>query len=534
MRVAESYAVLILISVLSGPLAAAADCPPADSAPLSHRDVSQYTNLTTAPKSLPVYERYLRDTVQGLNRMRGQNGLICDSALVIAGDNPTLQFMKERTTPTNIGMDLLVQTELAKSPGAAGLEARKNLSQVIDTLNQLPKYPGRKNSILFYDWYPTTGISVGEKDKDVSTVDNINLAIAIWTVAQTFPHEKFGKSAQALFNKIDFSPFYHPKDGLAGGNLKYDPTSRTWALEVPKPPPQDPLKLGQALPPFPEPWTYGDFGSEARSIYTAGYALGLFKEEGTDPKFVARAIDSLHMELSPSKNGKIMRVWDGGAFQELLPALYMNEGAYSSTLAESASAYGSYILELGKQQGHVVPGTDGKVFFPAAYSASQTGRDSYNGQQGVLHLSTTLNKGVCDPVAAHNWESVYTTHAAMLAASMSDPDQFAPSFQAIEKLTDGKNKMYNAGIGFSDAVHVKGDADHKEGEIVPVVLSLDKGMEAYAMMRMKDRSTLGPSAAAFAANPAVRNRLETAYSAVDRKFATLTPTTAFCDGQNKK
>jgi hypothetical protein len=408
--------------------------------------------------------------------MRGPDGLVWDSAEVVNGRPAKLKPIHPDTTPTNIGLDLLVQT---------GVGARKNVARIVRTLGELPKYADKG---LFFARYSTSDPrAVDPRYLDVSSVDNINLAIAIWTAAQTFSGDDVGLQARSLFDRMEFSPFYHSKDGLVAGSLRYDPKTRSWA---------------------PAAWTYGDFGSEARSLYTAGFALGVFKE-------LPRAIDALHMELFPSSHGNILRVWDGGIFQELLPALLLDEPTYSTEIAESAAALGSYLREVG-----------GK--FPAAYSASQTGVETYNGQQGVLRLATTLNPAVCVPEQAAVWQSVFTTHAAMLAAAMSDPDEYAPAFQALSSYTDGARSMYNKGIGFSDGLYVAKAPGHREGEIIPVVLSLDKGMEALSLLRILDPSGLGPSAAAFAADPVARARLSAAYRLVDRKLSALTPTASFC------
>jgi hypothetical protein len=512
MRLPKLLAALSSVLFFAAHSAQALICPPLETLPLNHDRVCPYTDLTPTPKSLSVYDRYLHDSVEGLNKMRGSNGLLWDEAEVVSGQPATLKPVNTKTSPTNIGLDLVVQSEIAKNNTADGIQARKNLAQVIDTLSDenLPKYQGKNHSILFYDWYDTSGNHVDEKDKNVSTVDNINLAIAIWTVAQRFPNEKFGKAAQALFDRIDFSPFDVPKLAQAAGNLKYDETTKTWAQEIPKD--------------KTDPWTYGDFGSEARSIYTAGYALGLFKNEANNPQFLHRAIDSLQMELRPSPYGNITHNWDGAIFQRGLPNLFMNEDAYSTSQSESDNAIGPFAMDLGKKLGHVIPGTH--IYYPAAFSASPTGVKTYNGQEGITELVTTANKSICNPKIAGKSQSVFTTHAALILASLSDPDKFAPVFEALENYSDGKNRMYNSGIGFSDGVYVQGDMDHKEGQVVNVVDSLDKGMEATAIIRLMDRCTNGASAEAFASNPKVRKLLEEAYAEVDRKFSTVVPSTA--------
>ena len=515
-------AVAFLLSGIAGSTAYA-DCdPPGPGLPVGEDVISLYTDAIPKPHSAPLLNKIVKNTVEGLNTMRGSTGLVWDSADVVSGRPATLKGKNTNTSPTNIGLDLLIQTELAKRPGKEGKKAQAILEAEMATLQQVPKYEGANHGILFFDWYATDRIHVDDKDKDVSAVDNINLAVAIWTVAKTFPDQRFGQRAQDLFNHIDFSPFYHEKTGLAGGNLKFD-GKNSWALEIPKPEPPEP---GEPVPPVPtEPWDYGDFGSESRSIYSLGYALGLFKNEsGTpekDAKFLSRAIDALHMELYPSKSGNVIRVWDGGAFQTLLPDKLVNEGAYSKTLGESSETYGPLTLALGKTMGLSLPGKKGPIPLSAAFSASQSGPASYNGLAGLKALATTWNHRVCKPVLAEKWQQVYTLHAVALAAGSSDPDTFAPQFEGLMSYQDQSgNHVFNKHIGFSDGISVEGS--HK-GDVVPTVLSLDNEMLALSLMQARD-SNSGPSASALANDPGTRRRLQVFYQAVDRKYATVTPT----------
>jgi hypothetical protein len=485
-----------------------ADCVPSlNSSPLSSEQLACVQLPHALPSSLPQYTRYLDDTLQSLDKLRGKNGLLQDSAEVLPGDSnhpAKLKIMKSDTSPTDIGLDLLTQASVAKGSGSGSVKATETMMKIVSTLGD-EKFPvhhplvGRgpavdTNHILFFSWYSTKENKATVKN--VSSVDNLHLALALWTVAKNFPDQAVGQKAQTIFNKIDLSSFYDPKTGLMGGNFTYDKKAGTWSRDA---------------------YNYQYFGAEARSIYGVGYALGLFKTVNPSDS-ISKTVNSLTMELYPTPAGNILRTWDGGAFQTILPEDLINEDAYSPKLAESAHAFGPFIL----QQGTKVGGT----FVPAGFSAGQIGRNAYAAQAGNPQLIATIHKDYCDPVKKEDWTKSFTPHAALFAATVSPElaDRFSAPLSRLENYSSGKDKLYNSGIGFSDGLIVD-PKDLNYGKVVPGVLALDQLFIAQGIMRMSDPQGDGLSANTLADDPDVSRKLQQFYSAVDEKLQTITPNT---------
>src|ERR1700746_25603 len=63
---------ILLLSIAALP--ARADCPLPGTELLSDSQLTWMTKFNRSCKSEPIYERYLSDTVAGLNKMRGPNG----------------------------------------------------------------------------------------------------------------------------------------------------------------------------------------------------------------------------------------------------------------------------------------------------------------------------------------------------------------------------------------------------------------------------------------------------------------------------
>ncbi len=118
-----------------------------------------------------------------------------------------------------------------------------------------------------------------------------------------------GTTAKQLFERMDFSIFYDEKSGLIGGNIKYE--DKKWTREE---------------------YNFSNLGSEARLIYSEGWALGLFKNFANDANFLSKALDSLNVEVHHSEVGDLLKLWDGSAFQLYFPKLFVNEEVYSDKM----------------------------------------------------------------------------------------------------------------------------------------------------------------------------------------------------------
>ena len=441
------------------------------------------------------FEGYAEDTQKGLEAMRNpQTGLIRDKIWIVprAAAAPQIKVLNNNTSASNIGLDLLNQVaRLQASPQDES--AAKNLDKILTSLTQISYH---HDTGLFYSWY-STDAALTPLNRDVSSVDNAHLALALWTVKESFSQTSWALKAGALVDRMDFSAFYDKSTGLMGGNFLH--VGEGWKLE---------------------PYRFDNVGSEARSVYAIPYALGLLKKIH-ESDFARKSVKALNAELFPWKNRghtyPILKTWDGGAFQLLLPKLLMNEEKYSPQLAASFKNYAEYILAEGLRRGDPVPAAFSASNFGVESSTKFKGVPIYNGQSGSPDLVNSNHQDIKDPAKRELWDSVFTPHAALIAATV-DPKRFAQTFRAMENLGSGTDKLYVPGLGFMDGFHVKGPY---KGQVVPVQLSLDQGMIALALNQMKDRDGMSPSARAISNNPEVQERLKYFYELIDRKLAAL-------------
>ncbi len=428
------------------------------------------------------FAKYQRDTQAGLELMRNvETGLLRDKIQILQKPDGKFEtkILNNNTSPTNIALDLINQ-----------MANPKTLIQVLATLTKVAFH---EDTGLFYSWY-STGKDLQVINNDVSSVDNIHLALALWTIKETYPDTRQGRQAATLFNRMNFSAFYDASTGLIGGNLRH--ANGSWTLDA---------------------YRFSNLGSEARSIYSLAWALDLLKTP-SDLKFPQKAVNALTAEFLPWNNGgtikNILRTWNGGAFQLLLPKLLLNEELYSSILADSFKNYAQYILKEGQRLNYPVPAAHSASNFGVEGEATFNEVPSYEGNSGSPELVSTTNVDINAPVSRDLWAAVFTPHAAMMAAT-ADPTAYGPVFLKMEKLGLDSNVLYQKGAGFLDGYHVKGTYN---GKVVPVQLSLDQGMIALALDQMTSRDGMSASGRALLANKQVRARLTGFYQLLDQKL----------------
>jgi hypothetical protein len=509
-----NFKAVLLAAMVFASQSFAVDClvepgPP----PVSPQQLSAFNPVHLLPSSAAQYQKYIQDTYEGLDRLRGPNGLVVDEASVEESKEPPyfrLKVIKSDTSPTNIGLDLIAQAEMAQASPALREHALQNIEQIMKTIGKEPAHPGDN---LFYSWYATTG--TGATVKNVSAVDNIHLALGFYVIAKQFPDTDGGKLAKKILAKMDFSIYYDPNDGISHGNLTK--VKKSWSSLL--------TLLDKKKGWKTDAYEYDYFGSEARSIYSIGYALGLFKKEADDSSFVEHAVNSLQMERAQTKEGKILKTWDGAGFQGSVPEALINESAFSPALHESATAYGSFILNEGKRRGFEIGSQN--IYFPTAYSAAPLGKDtegkeSYVAQAGNPELIATKHVDYCFPGSKKFWTYSMTVHAAMLGAgvSASQSDLFAPTFRAMERYKDKDgNALYHPGLGFSDGV-VLADGVHNPGygKVVNRIDSLDQLFFLAGATRATDPQGQGISANTLSQDPDAKAKLQEFYQAANRKL----------------
>jgi hypothetical protein len=486
-----------LVLSLSPALAAASSCAKSVSATLNAVDTST-SRRTLSAQSRTHYMRYFESGTNALEEMRGESGLIFDKVHVLSSKaarrlRPSLQVINANTSPTNIGFDILLQLETIKHNPQLASRARKTLNKIFSSLEKMDYH---QESGLFFSWYDTSS-RLSVKGHNVSSVDNIHLALALWVAREEFPGQLLAGKADKLFRRMDFSTFLDPKTGLIRGELAY--RNGQW----------------EQLD-----WTYSYFGTEARTIYALGWALDLFKKYPNE-ELMHRGLRNMNVEFFNWQENNISRpilkTWDGGAFQLLLPKTLLGEELYSPTLKRSASNYADYILSQQIQRG---------LQFPAAHSASNFGLENtrtfgeipwYNGHSGSLELLSTGNQEALETLHRDNWDKVFTPHAAFLAAA-ENPERYAQIFSKLESYQHNGVSLFHPQWGWMDGVHVKG---RYNGQVIPVVLSLDHSMIQLATSRTLADDRLSISARALRNNAAAQRRLSHYYRLFEERVKDL-------------
>lgn len=437
-------------------------------------------------------QTYLDGTIQSLEQMRGANGLVKDTIFLQSENNGSLQIhsLNDSTSPTNIAIDLLIQTELISqgrnSPRDAAL-AKKNISRVLSTLKKLQRH---SSSGLFFGWYGTDQKSA-VTGYNISSIDNMHLALALWTIKETFPGTVIAQKAKALLEPMDFSMFYDETSGLIGGNfsfINHGHGGSEWVRDA---------------------YHFSNLGSEARILYSAGWALGFFKKYNSQNDFVQKAFRSLQAEVLPSQQGPILKLWDGSAFQLFFPKMFLGEEAVSPTLKKMYEASGDHMIAEGERRGLAVP---------AAHSPGVAGVSNgvsiYNDKAGNKNLVSSDNKDVLDAAMSEKWDDTFTPYALFMAAT-SNPAKFLPLFEKMQTIKSGNDSLYLPGMGWMDGLHVSGEL---AGQVVPAQLAVNQGMIAMSLLEMQSADGLSASARAIHHNPQVSQRLKIFYELFDQKL----------------
>jgi hypothetical protein len=495
------FSLILVIGLIGCGFFAQADQPCSASASVSPENDASIRAVYDIRRALPPqsldraqtaqYDRYLEGTLASLDRMRMPNGLIVDKVQAIPGENGRIRYetLNANTSPTNMGLDLLIQLELLRDP-ARNRQAAANLLRMIGTLEKMQRHP---ETGLYYSWYEAENAQ--PKQRNVSSVDNIHLALALWAASKSAPDEESRRRAERLFQKMDFSAFLDEKTGLIGGNLQFQMKDgkETW---------------------FREPWNYSNFGAESRSIYGLTHALGLMRKKGSEA-VLEKSPKNIRVEVARTPDGEILRTWDGGAFQLLLPRLLIREDQYSPSMQKFFRNYADHVLAQRERE---------SIPLPASYSACNFGVDdeperfsgvpSYVGKAGSPALVSADHQEFRGESHRKDWDRVVTPHAIFLAAA-TNPGAFSNSLSKAEKL-GSQDRLYEPEVGWMDGIHVR--QEHR-GKVIPVQLSLDQSMIALSLLEMKSSDNRTSPSRLLESDPQVRSRLGQYYSAMEPRLA---------------
>lgn len=445
-------------------------------------DFYRKASLETRYRNSQQIANYLKDTVNSLEALRGRNHLVSDMAWVQPGQKN--KIVNENTSGTNIAIDLLIQVELlAQQPNHK--KAYSNISKVLETLTRIERHP---ESGLFFSWYSTNDVTkVGSRN--LSSIDNLHLAIALWTVAETYRHSDIGIKARELFESLDFSIFIDPKSPHLSGNFTYQ--NGEWVRDA---------------------YTFSYLGSEARILYTAGWALGLFKQLKSNPSHMITALNLITLETAQTKNGSILKLWDGSAFQLFFPKMFVAEQNYSNTFRQMYLNLGELMIEEGHRR---------NLPFPAAHSPgvnhiklSPQVEVNYNDKAGNRDLVSTFNNDLQNPHYRDIWDQTFTPYALFMAAT-ANPSKFLPILKQTQELNIDGNPIYIPERGWLDGYNISGNPEHR---IVQAQLAANQGMIGLSLLDMNSNDGLSASARAMYNNPTVRMKMQEMYRIIDARL----------------
>lgn len=547
---------------------------------------SASTLLSAEQKS--QYERYLKDTIASFELMRGKTGLVKDSVWICWDRDLKKSNFKDTeqlTSPTNIGLDLILLTERTFNGNEDKTQVKATLKKLLSTLTTIAY--NKTTGLFFRTYWPDTGLPF---DIHLSSVDNLHLAFGLWTTAESFrgTDPVLAETAQKLFDRMDFSEFYNGTTGLVGGNLR---------------PANEDMINGKSNRGNPQgkyirdKFDYKYFGSEARSLYALGWALGLYKKASLniadfDNKLLGKGISGTIAEistLSTSAYGELqlLRTWDGGGFQALLPAVLVREELYSPILGKLHSNYAKRLLSdadrFGVPAAHSASafGVRGLRLFHSGDKNYDEGLPIYNGAAGHIDMVATIHDDVKHKEVRRFWDIAYTPHPAFMAASFARESvlakKYADIFKQNETISSVSTCVCNQESGATVPVfpapdcHCQSAADlpnmpvgadgiigepnlckvgspedapqltatdrlYQPGlgwmdgyyvngplkeKVIPVLISLDQGMIALSIFSILSPDGHHVGSKSLTANPKVEARLKRAYQAINDKMAAI-------------
>ncbi len=432
---------------------------------------------------------YLLDTVSSLETLRGKNGIVADASWVQAQKNApaTIRILNENTSPSNIAVDLLVHTEIVLR-GIQINDSAKTLSRALDTLSLLKRHVPTG---LFFGWY-STKIEGDVMVQNLSSIENIHLALALWTIKESFPNSSMGKQAKTLFESMDFSIFYEERTGLIGGNFRY--IQGQWVRDK---------------------YNFDYLGSEARILYSVGWALGVFKKYGGSTDFVKKALENIVFEKTESGNGSLLKLWDGSAFQLLFPKIFAGEEQDSPVLKKMHATLGQHMVSEGARRGLSVPASHSPGVNKIITLNENSAIALYNDKAGNKNLVSAFNKDLDYPPFNRNWDQTFTPYALFMAAT-ANPSLLLPLLENLKKIKSGDDNLYLPGLGWMDGYNISGDFNE---QVVPAQLAINQGMIGLSLLQLGSTDGLSASGRALHNHSEVNDRLKYFYNLLDQKIS---------------
>jgi hypothetical protein len=353
-----------------------------------------------------------------------------------------------RTSPANIGVQLLT-TVSANEQGILNDErARDRLTNVLSTLERVETWNG-----LFYRWYDVETGEVRENSssaRNVSTIDNGWLSAGLLVVSHAFPTLR--ERAYDLVESANYTALYDPEIY----DLFEGETTKPGFMHAKHD--SDNGLVGH----------YGSFNTEPRIAYYLAIGKGDidlgswwqmyrtfppgddYSWTNQNPSGVTRTYQSESFGEMPVYEGhyeylgeRYVPSWGGSMFESLMPSLVLKEKELGTdALGPNNHRQAHLQIEYANEQGY-----DAWGFSPCATP------DGY-GVYGVDELG----------ISGYEEEGIVTPHATFLALEYADEGDVLENIRTLESYGAGSR------YGFYDSVDVT------SGTVTKSYLILDQAM----------------------------------------------------------
>jgi hypothetical protein len=366
--------------------------------------------------------------------------------------------LARRTSPANIGMQLL-STVSANELGFLDDEKSKNrLSTVLDTLERVKKWNGH-----YFRWYKTEDatIDVDFGGEFISTVDNGWLTAGLVVVGQAF--ESLNDRTSALVEAMDYSKLYDAESptnpfnfddpvGQMYGGYDYaagEYTDFNFGLFNTEPRVAGYLAIGKGDVPKEHWWGMFRTFPPTIELDDGSFKYGDYSWTTQQPEGEFKTYDGVevwegHYDLYGTK---YVPSYGGSMFESLMPSLVMKEKELGTeALGPNNHRQAQLQIEYARKQGYPAWG-----FSPCATP------DGYV-TTGVSEL------GVSGYDERKRYQGLVTPHATFLAA------EYAPTAAVRENIKTFRQFDVTGPYGFYDSVDVQ------SGTVTKAYLALDQGM----------------------------------------------------------
>lgn len=385
------------------------------------------------PEYIPKVFEYVESTARGIEAMTDPaTGLVHDR-----GKITDYGFeLSNKTSPTNVGLQLAHHVVLEKLGIMAGDVAEAKTSRILDSVEKMPNYKG-----LLYGWYDPRDLSVVVDPNDtndrrknglwISSVDNAWMAEGLAIVARTSTNPDIVEKAKYLLHRMSFAEMYDPSTKMYHGEIDANTGIKS-------------------------EFHYPLLFSETRSIVYAGIR---YFDMPTESLF-SLCKYAPPGEVAPSgMRPSDLRTFGGAMFEAMLPKQLFPEDLWSPHMQQAGLNVVESQIRHGEEYNHGYWG-----FSPCEHADPKVGYRTY----GTPEYS----------ISPYGVEGTITPHAVALAVIMVGKRAIR---QLIRQEEDFPG-LYDSRYGFTDSANIRVSDDGKQERLVAGhILALDAMMTTIGL-----------------------------------------------------